>query len=227
MTDELKNIDPFPPKAKWEAQWVEWDEEHLRRKERFKDFIRPPKLPDTARFLGKKLRRAREAMGISIDQVAQGTFIKARFLDAIEMGNFEVLPGGLYTRRFIESYARFLKFDLNAVSTALLSGNATAEVLKDSFSGIRSYSPEKATVESTAETKLPRLGELLLYYFLSAEEREAFIGDVEQVYVAIEAKFGIRAAKIFFYKEILDSMSPLLARFIARIIVGILEEMKY
>jgi transcriptional regulator with XRE-family HTH domain len=222
----MKNFDPYPPKPKWEARDVYWSEEDLARRERFKDLIRPPAIPETTRFLGKKLRRTREEQGISIDQAVQGTRIQARFLDAIESGALELLPGGLYTRRFIENYARFLNFDLKAARNALLSGNATAELLKDSFSGVVNYNPGKASAKSGTETKLPRLGELLLYYFLSAEERDAFIGDVEQVYVAIEAKFGIKAAKIFFYKEMIDSMSPLIARFIARIIVAFLDEFK-
>ncbi len=226
MTDELKNFDPYPPKSQWEPHGIDWSEDRLQSKERFKDIIRPAKIPDTARFLGVKLRRVREGRGISIDQAVLGTRIQARFLDAIESGDLEGLPGGLYTRSFIEIYARFLNFDLRAVRTALLSSAATVELMGDSLSGIVNYNPVKSSAKSVTDTKLPRLGELLLYYFLSEEEREAFIGDVEQVYVAIEEKFGIRAAKIFFYKEIVDSMSPLLARFIARIIVSFLDEFK-
>jgi hypothetical protein len=60
---------------------------------------------------------------------------------------------------------------------------------------------------------------------LSEEECDAFLGDVEEKYAATEMKFGTWAAEIFFYKEILDSMSPLIARFFARIVPAILEEM--
>jgi transcriptional regulator with XRE-family HTH domain len=226
MKDELQGFDPFPPKERWEAEGVDWSEKYLEMKGRFKNRIRPAKIPETARALGQRLRRAREVLSISVAQAAKGTFLQARFIDAIECGELELLPGGLYTRRFIERYARFLNFDLWDVHSAFLSGNATVEVLKDSFSIGMSYAPRKVSAKSDEATKLPRFGELLLYFFLPNEERESFLGDVEQKYVAIEAKFGIRAAKVFFYKEILDSMSPLLARFIARIIVGILEEIK-
>lgn len=226
MKKEPKVFDPYPPKPKWEAQWVDWNEEYLDRIERFKNQIRPPKMPETARLLGGKLRRAREAQGISIEQAAQSTCIQVKFLGAIEYGALESLPGGLYTRRFIESYARFLNFDLRVVSKALVASSTTAELLKDSFSRAVNYNLGSASAKSDTETKLPRLGELLLYCFLSEEERDGFLGDVEQVYVAIEVKFGIKAAKIFFYKEIINSMSPLLARFIARIILAFLDEMR-
>jgi transcriptional regulator with XRE-family HTH domain len=226
MKDELRGWDPYPLKQKGEGEPVYWDEGHLERRERFKDLIRPAELPETARGLGGKLRRTREARGISIAQAAQSTFIQARYLEAIERGQIENLPGGLYTRRFIELYAQFLNFDGRAVSRALLPGTTVSELIKDSFSGVVNYNSGRASSTDATETKLPRLGEVLLYYFLSEEERDGFIGDVEETYSVIEVKFGTRAAEIFFYKEILNSMSPLLARFIARVILAMLNEMK-
>jgi len=226
MKNELRGWDPFPPKSKGDGEWVDWNEAHLERRERFKDLIRPPALPETARELGGKLRRTREARGISIDQAAKGTYIPVRHLTAIEHGDLDRLPGGLYTRRFIELYARFLNFDVKAVTRALRQSNATAELLKDSFSGAINYNHSKSSANNGTATRLPRLGKLLLHYFLSEEERDAFLGDVEEKYSDIEAKFGTRAAEIFLYKEIITSMSPLVARFIARIILAMLDEMK-
>jgi transcriptional regulator with XRE-family HTH domain len=226
MKDDLRAWDPFPPKQKWSGERLYWDDEFLESRERFKNLIRPPDIPETARKLGAKLRRTREAQGISIEQAAQGTFIKAQHLHAIEHGELELLPGGLYTRRFIELYARFLNFDLKAVQNALLPSNATVEALKDSFTAAVNYNPAPTSTKREAATKLPRLGELLVYYFLSAEERDAFLGDIEEIYADIEAKFGTTEAVIFFYMEILNSMSPLLARFAARIVYAFLDEMK-
>jgi transcriptional regulator with XRE-family HTH domain len=225
MKDELRNWDPFPLKQKVDEGWVFWDDDYLRKRERFKDNIRPPAIPETARGLGVKLRTAREARGVTIEQAADATHIMAQQIEAIECGDLDHLPGGLYTRRFIELYARFLSFDLKAVSKALIPASVTAELLKDSFTSALNYKQGKSSAKSGTDAKLPRLGELLLYYFLPEEERDAFIGDMEEQYAAIEKKFGIRAAEIFFYKEILNSMSPLVARFLARIVHAILEEM--
>ena len=223
MKDDLRNWDPFPPKPRWFGEWLYWDEGHLERRERFKNLIRPPEIPEAARELGARLRQTREAHGISIEHAAQVTYIKAQHLRAIEQGQLERLPGGLYTRRFIELYARFLKFDLKAVKKALLPSNATVEVLRDSFTAAVNYDLQAPSVTSETATKLPRLGELLVYYLLSAQERDAFLGDVEEIYADIEAKFGTTEAMIFFYMEILNSMSPLLARFVARVVSAFLD----
>ena len=54
-----------------------------------------------------ELRRSRK---ISIDQVAAFTKIKADYLTAIEQGDFEKLPGGVYTISYIRQYARLIDF---------------------------------------------------------------------------------------------------------------------
>ena len=58
--------------------------------------------------IGDKFRAAREARGVGIDRVAQETKISGRFLQAIERGEFDSLPGGIYTRGFIRTYAAVL-----------------------------------------------------------------------------------------------------------------------
>ncbi|WP_226604298.1 helix-turn-helix domain-containing protein [Bacillus cereus] len=55
--------------------------------------------------LGQKLKEAREAKGLSIDQLHEITKIQKRHLVAIEEGNYDVLPGAFYARAFIKQYA--------------------------------------------------------------------------------------------------------------------------
>jgi cytoskeletal protein RodZ len=47
---------------------------------------------------------------ISVDQIAALTKIKTDYLTAIEQGDFEKLPGGVYTTSYIRQYARFIDF---------------------------------------------------------------------------------------------------------------------
>ncbi|MET3194535.1 RodZ domain-containing protein [Gottfriedia sp. OAE603] len=63
--------------------------------------------------LGKILREAREAKGLSIDDVQELTKIQKRYLEAIEEGNYEILPGQFYVRAFIRQYAETVNVDVS------------------------------------------------------------------------------------------------------------------
>jgi cytoskeleton protein RodZ len=60
---------------------------------------------------GENLRREREMRGVSLEEIASATKISLRFLHAIEAEDFAKLPGGIFGRSFIRSYARYLGLD--------------------------------------------------------------------------------------------------------------------
>jgi cytoskeletal protein RodZ len=49
--------------------------------------------------------------GVSLEEISSATKISIRFLEAIEREDFSKLPGGIFSRSFIRSYARFLGLD--------------------------------------------------------------------------------------------------------------------
>lgn len=57
---------------------------------------------------GEKLRRERESKKVTLDQIAAATKISTRSLKALEDENFSILPGGIFNKSFVRSYARFL-----------------------------------------------------------------------------------------------------------------------
>lgn len=61
--------------------------------------------------LGATFRKARETAGLPLEKIATETKISARFLLAIESESFNLLPGGIFNRGFIRSYAEYLGLD--------------------------------------------------------------------------------------------------------------------
>jgi cytoskeleton protein RodZ len=60
---------------------------------------------------GENLRREREMRGVSLEEISSATKISMRFLEAIEQEEFSKLPGGIFSRSFIRTYARYLGLD--------------------------------------------------------------------------------------------------------------------
>jgi cytoskeleton protein RodZ len=54
---------------------------------------------------GGKLRQARERRGISLRQIAEKTRISVAALEALERDDISRLPGGIFSRAFVRSYA--------------------------------------------------------------------------------------------------------------------------
>ncbi|HEY2867034.1 MAG TPA: helix-turn-helix domain-containing protein [Pyrinomonadaceae bacterium] len=61
--------------------------------------------------LGEKLRQAREERGISISEVAEQTRISPLYLKSIEKDDYKALPGGIFNKGFLRSFARYIGFD--------------------------------------------------------------------------------------------------------------------
>ena len=69
-------------------------------------------------MLGDTLREAREKQGLTYKDIEKGTSIRALYIECIEKGRYDELPGDVYTKGFIRSYANFLKLDANALVQA-------------------------------------------------------------------------------------------------------------
>ena len=54
---------------------------------------------------GSKLREARERRGVSLRQIANATKISVAVLEALERNDISRLPGGIFGRAFVRSYA--------------------------------------------------------------------------------------------------------------------------
>jgi cytoskeleton protein RodZ len=60
---------------------------------------------------GGKLRQARERRGVSLRQIAASTKISVAALEALERNDVSKLPGGIFSRAFVRSYAAEVGLD--------------------------------------------------------------------------------------------------------------------
>ena len=106
-----------------------------------------------AETLGEKLRDAREARGISISEVAEQTRIAPMYIECIENDNYKPLPGGIFNKGFVKSYARFIGMDeqeaLNEYSRQMAQTEPAA-----SHEETRSYRPEVLTDDRASQSSL-------------------------------------------------------------------------
>jgi cytoskeleton protein RodZ len=68
--------------------------------------------------VGRLLRDQREARALSIEDVAKRLRIRRPYLEAIEQGRFDQLPGAAYIPAFLRAYAAHLELDAEKVLTA-------------------------------------------------------------------------------------------------------------
>ncbi len=60
---------------------------------------------------GERMKRAREARGISLRQIAESTKLSVSVLEALERNDVSRLPGGIFSRAFVRSYAGEIGMD--------------------------------------------------------------------------------------------------------------------
>ena len=58
--------------------------------------------------VGQFLRRLREAKGMSVEEVSRATRVPVSSVERIEADRFDELPGEVFVRGFLKSYARAL-----------------------------------------------------------------------------------------------------------------------
>lgn len=95
--------------------------------------------------IGERLRAAREAKRISLDEIASQTRIPVRHLQHIENGDWEALPASTYSIGFVRSYG-------NAVG---LDGPALGAELRQQLGGVRKTGPMPEYYEPADPARVP------------------------------------------------------------------------
>ncbi|MGO5130450.1 helix-turn-helix domain-containing protein [Mitsuokella jalaludinii] len=72
-------------------------------------------------MVGDKLRAEREKQGLTVKDIEKGTSIRALYIECIEKGDYEQLPGEVYTKGFIRNYANYLKLNATELVRAFVA----------------------------------------------------------------------------------------------------------
>ena len=95
-------------------------------------------------MVGYTLRQERERQNLSISDIEQGTSIRALYIEAIENGEYEKLPGKIYAKGFIKNYAKFLEMDVDAIAKEFSTDMAELEAEEAAANALEAEeSPEK------------------------------------------------------------------------------------
>jgi len=65
--------------------------------------------------IGEVLREAREAQGLTVEEVEDATKIQRKYIRALEAEEFSTLPGRVYAKAFLRTYAKYLGLDSEAL----------------------------------------------------------------------------------------------------------------
>ena len=71
----------------------------------------------TALTFGEKFRRARKRKGVNFIEAELATKVRAKYLEALEREEFDLLPNDIYTKGFISVYADYLGLESEKIVT--------------------------------------------------------------------------------------------------------------
>jgi cytoskeletal protein RodZ len=105
--------------------------------------------------LGEKLRQAREARGITLSEVAEQTRIAPLYIESIENDDYRGLPGGIFNKGFVKSFAKYVGVDEQEAlqDYATLAANQVNQIVDEP----RTYRPEVLTDERSSASLIPTI----------------------------------------------------------------------
>ncbi len=105
--------------------------------------------------LGEKLRQAREARDITISEVAEQTRISPLYIESIENDDYRTLPGGIFNKGFVKSFAKYVGVDeqeaLQDYSRIIASQAGTSE------EDAKTYRPQVLTDDRVSSSSIPTI----------------------------------------------------------------------
>ena len=139
---------------------------------------------DRASDFGTKLRAARERKGVSLRQIASKTKISIAVLEALERNDVARLPGGIFSRAFVRSYAMEVGLDPETTiqefiaefpHDSVTAGHPTSAPVED-FESLENDRRMATTVLSILAISIPLAGAVI--YFSMINRRTPAVSEV-------------------------------------------------
>ncbi len=105
--------------------------------------------------LGEKLREAREEKGISISEVAEQTRISSQYLECIENNDYRSLPGGIFNKGFLKTFAKYVGVDEQEALADYSRIVAANEDIGEPE--LKLYKPEVLTDDKSGSSMIPTI----------------------------------------------------------------------
>lgn len=130
------------------------------------EFLEEPERPQTLSQkifteIGNKLRKQRELLNFTKEEIEQFTSIRPYYLEALEKGDFEKLPSIPQARGMLNNYATFLNLDIDQIMIEFADGLQTRRN--------ESYAPHKIGSENQLAYQAPQIKKAGWFKFITAD----------------------------------------------------------
>lgn len=107
-------------------------------------------------MLGDLLRETREQKNLSLEDAEKGTNIRKLYIKAIEDGNYDKLPGEVFLKGFMKTYAKFLGLDGQKIIEQYKAEKSGVKLLPNNDEKTIEAEPSQPTEKTTVEADLKK-----------------------------------------------------------------------
>ncbi len=86
--------------------------------------------------IGSTLREARVRRNLSLQQVEEDTKIRAKYVQAMENEDFDIMPGPTYVKGFLRTYSTYLGLDPRIILDEYRSRDMPSNEIHEPFGGV-------------------------------------------------------------------------------------------
>ena len=96
-------------------------------------------------MIGEILRKEREKQRMTIQDIEDGTSIRAAYIEAIESGDYDKMPGRVYAKGFVKNYANFLNLNAEEIVKQFMEEVSPPAPVVEQAQNVSTEEPKKST----------------------------------------------------------------------------------